>query len=162
MERNLAKLSGWTGIDDNQPKLRNMNYVSIRTLKRKLRIARAATFRHFLNCFEIDERTYGEFIAATLIKEDLANFLAYNQFFLREFEKDFYTAKTSKEIATKINRQEEEIIDYLEGRNINTITEDQTIRYISSYRIDWKLGGNYAFLNLLREVSKKELEIGSL
>lgn len=129
--------------------------VSIRTLKRNLGIGRAATFRNFLNCFEIDNKKYEEFAAATVVSEDLAKFLSYNQFFIKEFERDYYSNRNAKEIASKIGRKEEEIFEYLKQRGFEILSQDHTVKYISAYRIDWKLGGNYEFLNLLREVSKK-------
>lgn len=131
--------------------------VSVRTLKPNLGIGRASTFRHFLNYFEIDDRTYGEFVADTILSADLALFLSYNQFFIKEFEKDYYADKTAMEIASKIRRDEGEINEYLQQRNYTLPLKNKPLRYISTYRIDGKLGGNYDFINLLREVSKIKL-----
>ena len=84
------------------------NYsVSISTLKRELRISRAATFRHFLNGFSIDGvRNRDEFAAATRVSYELAQFFRQIRFFLKDFEVDYYEDKTPKIVADRVNRSE--------------------------------------------------------
>jgi hypothetical protein len=77
-------------------------------------------------------------------------FLLENKTFLNFYELDYYSDKTVQMIAHKIGRKEEEIENYLLETNYK-IDNEYPLRYISSYKIDRELGGNYDFLKYKEE-----------
>lgn len=72
-------------------------------------------------------------------------FLLENKTFIQIYELDYYSNKTIEIISNKIGRKEKEIEDYLQTRNYR-VDVRYPLRYISSYKIDYELGGNYNFL----------------
>lgn len=72
-------------------------------------------------------------------------FLMEIKIFIRIYELDYYSNKTVEIIANKIGRKVKEIEDYLLSRKYS-LDNKYPYRYLSSYKLDYELGGNYDFL----------------
>lgn len=114
------------------------------------------TIRNFCNDFEINFNN--QFIGIghvshSIFNSEFINFLKLNKEFISKYESDNYEEKTVIIIAEKINRPIKEIEDYLRKNYANSyengnfkLGKINCLRYISSYAIDYNLGGNYNFL----------------
>lgn len=129
---------------------------------------RISTVRHFCIDFNIDLKNQyiGKgYISSSLFKNEFIDFLHRNKTFLLRYEVDYYSDKTPEIIAKNIKRNVDEIEPYLRkkypqffkngklNKNIKYL-----FRYISSYKIDYELGGNYDDLKIesINENIKKE------
>jgi transitional endoplasmic reticulum ATPase len=81
------------------------------------------------------------------LKEEFIEYLLNQKEFLMEFQSDFYSDKTAKSIANKINRNETEVENYLLSHPPNVFMVTLNSRY-SSYEVGYKLGNLFDFLNL--------------
>ncbi|APG65402.1 hypothetical protein LPB136_08565 [Tenacibaculum todarodis] len=114
------------------------------------------TIKNFCSDFGIDfnNQFIGRgFVSNSIFKPEFIDFLKSNHNFIRLYEKDNYHDKTASYIAKKINRPLDEIEKYLKKNNSNfhndinfKFENSSCLKYISSYAIDYNLGGNYEFL----------------
>lgn len=119
---------------------------------------RQVSIRHFcsdfkINLFEhIEENGY--FASYSHIKIDFANYLLSIKDFLFEYDEDYYSDKSVEYIAKKTNRSIDDINIYLikhyphyyNSKGIFTPLKNYTLRYISSYQIDFNLGKDYSHI----------------
>ena len=112
---------------------------------------RHATLIHFCNAFNIDISSSVISPSKQIVNKDSildANFVYFlmeNKTFIKIYDIDYYSNKTIEIISNKIGRKEQEIEEYLRIRKVR-IDNKYPLRYISSYKIDYQLGGNYDFL----------------
>lgn len=81
----------------------------------------------------------------SILDSNFVYFLIENKTFIRMYELDYYSNKTIEIIANKIGRKEDEIEEYLQLQKYQVDTR-YPFRYLSSYKIDYLLGGRYDFL----------------
>ncbi len=135
----------------------------------KLKI-RLATIRHFCEDFGIklsshfDGEPY-EFCNYQNLSEEFIDYLEKNQEFLNKYEADYYSDKTPESIAKTINRDKDQVINFLNRYHPDFFLEGEfnmnqkyPLRYISSFKIDKELGGDYSFLNLNNKSNTKEIK----
>jgi hypothetical protein len=114
------------------------------------------TITNFCRDFDID---FGEqfigwgWVSDSKIKTEFIEYLIEIRQFIRIYNQDNYEAKTIKSISSKIKRPYKEIESYLKSNFPKDFTngefyfnEQSSQRYISSFAIDYKLGGNYNFI----------------
>jgi len=112
---------------------------------------RHATLRKFCSDFDIEiiKRDKHSSIRSDdincMLDDNFVYFLLENKTFIKIYDLDYYSNKTVEIISNKISRKEVEIENYLQIRKFN-ISQRYPYRYLSSYKIDYDLGGNYAFL----------------
>jgi len=114
------------------------------------------TIRNFCNDFDINfnNQFIGRgHVSNSILKPEFINFLKLNKEFISKYKSDNYEDKTAKVIAEKIERPLKEIEVYLRKNFANCykngsfkFENSSCLRYISSYAIDYNLGGNYEFL----------------
>lgn len=135
---------------------------------------RMATIQHFLKFTGIPlEKCFADssnrsFNYKTL-DEKVEKLLLDNVEFIRKFDEDYYSDRTVDEIAEKIDRSKEDVLNYLkenypkyyEKRNDAPIWK-LGHRYISSYAIDKGLGGDYSHLALSNYAMDNDEEIAKL
>lgn len=116
----------------------------------KLQI-RHSTLMYFCNDFNIDISSSVISPSKQIVNKNSildANFVYFlmeNKTFIKIYNIDYYSNKTIEIISNKIGRKEQEIEEYLRIRKVR-IDHKYPLRYISSYKIDYQLGGNYDFL----------------
>ncbi|MPR35863.1 hypothetical protein [Salmonirosea aquatica] len=112
---------------------------------------RLSTLVFFCKDFEIDllQNRKPSSVTNTLkeivLEDNFVFFLLENKTFIRIYNLDYYSNKTIEIISNKIGRQEHEIQQFFEARKYK-IDNRYPLRYISSYKIDYELGGDYNFL----------------
>jgi hypothetical protein len=116
------------------------------------------TIRNFCNDFEIDfnNQFIGRgHVSNSIFRPEFVKFLKLNKDFISKYESDNYENKTTKIIAKKIDRPITEIENYLKKEYPKYYKDgsfkfenSSSLRYISSFAIDYKLGGSYSFLKL--------------
>ena len=119
---------------------------------------RQSTVRHFCNDFGIP--FYDQFIGKpgmsnSILKDNFISYITDNVKFLLDYQQDYYSDKTPQIIADTIKRDinilepflKKEYPQYFNNGEFKKDTK-LTFRYVSSYKIDFKLGGDYSFLNL--------------
>lgn len=77
--------------------------------------------------------------------ENFVYFLLENKTFIRIYDLDKYVNKSPEIICNKIGRKLNDVESYLNEINYK-VDEKYPYRYLSSYKIDYDLGGNYDFL----------------
>jgi len=122
---------------------------------------RQATIKHF--CYDFSINYHGQVshkikdeyeIAKDYLNPAFVSYLTKNNSFLIKYENDYYSDKTPEIIVETVNQDINAINKYLELKYpkyyINgkfTPLKKYSLRYVSSYFIDYELGGNYEFLN---------------
>jgi len=112
---------------------------------------RHSTLQYFCMDFNIDIAKYthnGEVDKDVTLQDNFVFFLLENKTFIQLYHLDYYSNKTIEIIANKIGRKESEVVDYLNNKNYK-IDPKYPYRYISSYKIDYDLGGDYSFLKYM-------------
>ena len=116
---------------------------------------RKATINHFCKNFEInlENQIIKKIKTDFYLKNNFAKFLLENKEFLIKYEKDYYEDKTIKSISQEVNQHEKAIELFLKHyypkyyeKGKFTPKKEYSLRYISSFFIDYTLGGNYEFL----------------
>ena len=89
-----------------------------------------------------------------LLSPDFIQFLVLNKVFLLKYERDYYADKTPQIIADTSNQHIKAVEMYLKFVHpkyyldgVFTPQDKYSLRYVSSYFIDYELGGNYDFLS---------------
>lgn len=117
---------------------------------------RQSSIRHFCDKFGINlgEKFVGKgFLSSSILKDSFIKYLENNMKFLKDFEDDYYSDKSPEIIANTINRDLKEILPYLKKEHPNQFKNGKFVekrypfRYVSSYKVDNDLGGDYSFLN---------------
>lgn len=112
-----------------------------------------ATIRYVCENFDVDFQYVGNYLdSSTPLETKFISHLLQNKKFIKEYEDDYYKDKTPKSISVIINREIAEIEKHLQTYNPEyfvdgkfTAKEKYSLRYVSSYYIDYKLGGEYEF-----------------
>lgn len=119
-----------------------------------------ATIKHFCKGFDIDYNKQVEGkqlceykVYRDILKVEFINYLVKNKSFLQKYEGDYYKDKTPEIIGKTVNQHIKVIDMYLKcnykkyyPKGVFTATDRYTLRYVSSYVIDYELGGDYDFL----------------
>jgi len=131
---------------------------------------RQSTVKHFCMDFGIrfeDQFMDTRYIGSSIISQEFIDYLYKNVKFLLEYQRDYYSDKTPTIIATTINRKNEVIEPFLKRRypqffekGFFNNNSKYPFRYISSYKIDFELGGNYDRLHF-GDISQRETSIKS-
>jgi hypothetical protein len=79
------------------------------------------------------------------MSENFVYFLLENKTFIKIYYLDKYVNKSAEIIGNKIGRKKIEIESYLNEKKFK-LDEKYPYRYLSSYKIDFELGGKYDFL----------------
>ncbi|MDG4949781.1 ATP-binding protein [Weeksellaceae bacterium KMM 9724] len=117
---------------------------------------RQSTIRHFCRYFEIplyEQFIKDEWSGTPILKVEFIRYLQQNAEFLLDFQEDYYKDKTPTIISQTINRDLVEVETYLKNNHPNYFKDGVfmehmklSLRYVSSYNIDYRLGGDYGFL----------------
>ncbi|MDB0040617.1 ATP-binding protein [Algibacter sp.] len=126
---------------------------------------RQSSIRHFCRNFGIklsDQFVGKGYLSSSILKDSFIEYLKKNIKFLQDFQTDYYNDKSPKIISETIGRELKEIEPYLMKEYPDHFKDGEFIekrlafRYVSSYKIDYNLGGDYSFL--LKKNSKAELK----
>ncbi len=116
---------------------------------------RHSTLNSFCKDFEIEieknTKSTSQSFKDHLLEDNFVYFLLENKTFILIYDLDYYSDKTIEIIANKIGRKEQEIEEYLKIRKYK-IDPKYPFRYISSYKIDYDLGGYYNFLKYNKDL----------
>ena len=113
---------------------------------------RKATIRHFCKNFNVDlkKQIFKSEQSEIYLKADFIDYLLKNKDFLINYQKDYYQDKTIEKISETINQHKKAIELYLKYYHPKYFIKGKfmpkknySLRYISSYHIDFVLGGNY-------------------
>ena len=109
---------------------------------------RHVTLINFCRSFKIDIAKYthnGKVHKDVNLDENFMLFLLENKTFIKFYELDYYSNKNIEIIANKTGRKIEDINDYFNNIEYKVLPK-YPYRYVSSYKIDFELGGKYDFL----------------
>jgi hypothetical protein len=134
----------------------------------KIGVKRLSSIKHFCNDFEIDLRQQfvnGYIIGHSVMKDNFVKYMIKNGEFLLMYEIDYYSDKSPIEIAFIINRDVEIVEKYLLQEypkffngNVFNCSVKMPFRYISSFKVDCALGGNYEYLKLNELITSEDLK----
>lgn len=100
--------------------------------------------KHFMEDFELE---VSECLEPNLtVKENFFRFLKENKSFITKYEKDLFKEKTIQQIAKKINKSISDVECFLKENNPNVLENGIFKTSVSSYQVDYKLGGDYTFI----------------
>ena len=131
-------------------------------------VKRLSSIKHFCNDFEIDLRQQfvnGYIIGHSVMKDNFVKYMIKNGEFLLMYEKDYYSDKSPIIIAQKINIEVETVEKFLLQKYpqffIGSVFNEKIkrpFRYISSFKVDLDLGGNYEYLKFNDLITYEDLK----
>lgn len=113
---------------------------------------RHSSFKTFCALFEINFKE--EVKKDNYISAEMAEHISKYEYVARIYNRDYYSDKTPNYIANLFQRNEEDVLKAIKAIDASYFIDGQfkekteySLRYISSFKIDKYLGGNYEFLS---------------
>lgn len=122
---------------------KNFNSMKLADLAKELEIS-TESFIKFITDFDLE---LSECITTNFdVKDDFVRFARENKAFLQKYEQDLKADKSVEDIAENIHQPAEKIVEIIKNEKPKLFDNGLYKSSVSSFGIDYKLGGNYQFV----------------